>query len=109
MANSVAQIAALKKVSSFAEVPEELLAVAISLYEETKNEDVRRAIEQAGQHLSGQELCYRPAEVAPIRELSHLRLTKEYTASQVVDGTLQLRVDVGANGANFIRIQSVNH
>lgn len=95
--------------TSFAEVPEDLLAVAINLYEETKNEDVRTAIEQAGQRLSGQELCYRPDEVAPIRELSHLRLTKEYTASQDVDGRLQLRVDVAANGANFIRIQSVNH
>jgi hypothetical protein len=99
------QLAAVKQATTFSEVPEGLLAAAIQLYQDTKDEAVRSAIEEAGRRMLSRQVCYSPADVARIRELSVLRVTKEARLTSGADGTLHVPLDVAANGANFVVIE----
>ena len=102
-----AQIAAAKRASAFSEVPEGVLAAAFQLYNKIKDEAVRTALQDAGQQMLGRQPCYRPEEVARIKELSELRVTKTSNHAIGADGVLRLPLDVAANGANFIVIEPV--
>ena len=103
--NRAAQIAAVKKAASLRDVPEEVIGVVIKLYEETKHEEVRTAIEEAVRQIQTRQVCYSTEEVAKVRELSVLRVTKESTHAVGAGGALQLAVTIAANGANFVVIE----
>jgi hypothetical protein len=96
------QMAAVKKAAAFSDVPEEVIGAAIKLYEETKHQEVRSAIEEATREIQTRQICYSPEEVAQVRGLSALRVTKEATCAVGADGTLRLAVAVAANGANYV-------
>jgi len=66
---------------------------------------VRAAVEQAGRQLLARQVCYRPEEVARIRELSMLRVTNQRRLAAESDGALRLSVPLAANGANFVVIE----
>jgi len=99
------QVAAVKKAATFGDVPEKIVTVTIKLYEETKHQEVRTAIEQALRQALGRQICYSPKDVAQVLELSVLRVTKELIHSVRADGMLQLNVAIAANGANFVTIE----
>jgi hypothetical protein len=100
-----AQIAAVKKAAQFRDLPEEIVAAAIELHEQTKNEEVRGAIEAAAREIGSRQVCYRPEEVARVRELSNLRVTNEQTYATDADATLRLTLAIAGNGANFVVIK----
>ncbi|UCE46303.1 MAG: hypothetical protein JSW47_11850, partial [Phycisphaerales bacterium] len=99
------QIAAIKKVASLRDIPEEVVGVALKLYEQTEHKDVRTAIEEAGRQIQVHQRCYSPEDMVRVRELSVLRVTNESTHSVGADGTLRLRIAIAANGANFVKIE----
>ncbi len=99
------QMAAVKKASSFGELPEGILTAAIELYEQTKDEEVRAAIRQAASQIQARQVCYSPEEVARILKLSVLRATRRRSRVVGADGTLSLPLAVAANGANFVVIE----
>jgi hypothetical protein len=103
--DSATQIAAAQRSSVFSEVPESVLAAAFQLYNQTKDEAVRTALQAAGQQMLGRQPCYSPEEVARIRELSELHVTETSDHEIGADGVLRLPLDVAANGANFIVIE----
>jgi hypothetical protein len=99
------QIAAVKKAATFGELPEALLAAAFQLYQETKDDAVRQALAEAGRQMLSRQVCYRPAEVARVRELSVLRVTNQRRVGAGPDRVLRLPFAVAANGANFVAIE----
>jgi hypothetical protein len=100
------QLAALKELASVAPLPDEIIASAFQLYERTDDAIVRAAIEQVGQQIQNRQVCYSADEVAQVRELSLLRVTRQSSQLADTDGTLRLPVTVAANGANFVVIKS---
>jgi len=100
------QIAAVKKAASFSDIPQGVVIAAIRLYEETEHEEVRAAIRQVVQQIQTADVCYRPEEVARVRALSVLQVTKESSHAVDAHGTLRLPLTVAANGANFVVIES---
>jgi hypothetical protein len=99
------QIAAIKKVASFRDIPQEVIGVALKLYQRTEHKDVRTAIEEAGRQIQVHQTCYSPEDMARVRELSVLRVTNESIRSVGADGTLRLKIAVAANGVNFVKIE----
>lgn len=51
------------------------------------------------------QVCYRPDEVAQVRQRSVLPVTKESTHAVGTDGALRLPLAVAANGTNSVVIQ----
>jgi hypothetical protein len=100
-----AQMAAVRKATAFSEVPQGLLAAAFELYNKTKSEELRTAIQDAGRQMLNRQQCYRPDEVARIKELSELRVTKTTNHATGADGVLRMTLDVAANGANFVVLE----
>ena len=54
------------------------------------------------------QLCYRPGEVARVKDLSELRVTKTTDHAAGADGVLRLRLDCAANGANVVVLERVD-
>ena len=100
-----AQLAAVRKAASFNELPQAVLVAALQLHETTNDEEVRTAIEEAGRRLMTQPQCFDPQEVARVKELSELHVTRESRQSASTDRTLRLPVSVTSNGANFVMIE----
>ena len=80
-------------------IPEEVAAAAFRLYEQSKDDAVRKAIIQAGQKAMGRQVCYTPDEVEQVRKLSTLSVTKESYRIADREGVLLLPLTVAANGA----------
>jgi hypothetical protein len=103
------QLAAIKKVASLRDIPEDVVGIALKLYQQTEHQDIRTAIEEAGRQIQLRQTCYSPEDMARVRELSVLRVTNESTRSVGANGTLRLRIAVAANGVNFIEIEPVEN
>jgi hypothetical protein len=100
------QLAAIKETASLPVVPEEIVAAAFQLYERTSDEAVRKALVQAAQRVATRQVCYTPAEVERVRDLSTLTVTSQSHRVVDRDGALQVPLTVAANGANFVIVQS---
>ena len=99
------QLAAIRQVPLFRDLPQSLLETALQVHQETKDAELRAAIEQAGRQLLTPQASYRPDEVARIRELSELRETNRRRVAAEPGGVLRLSLPVAANGANFVVIE----
>ena len=102
---SATQVAALKEVATFSEIPKEIAGTITKLYEETSDPKIRTAIEETTRQVQNRQTCYSPEEVEKVRELSILRVTNESTHVTDADKKLRLEVSIAANGANFIVIE----
>ena len=103
------QIDAAKKAASFSKLPEEVTGVAFKIYMETKHKEVRTALEEAMRQIKVRQECYSPQELAQVRQLSLLRVTKESIHAAGANGALPLAVAIAANGANFVVIEPVEN
>ena len=98
------QIQAIRTVARFADVPPVVFTAAKQLHEQTREPQVREAIDQVAAGIQARQVVYSPEEVEQVQGLSQLQVT-EQSYHESANGRLQLVVTVAANGANFLILE----
>ena len=99
------QLAAVRKVATFNDVPESAFLAAFELHQSTKHEDVRAAIEEAGKKIAARPRCFAAEDVARAKAMSELKVTGHSRHSVTDDTKLALPMTVDSNGAIFVVIE----
>lgn len=72
----------------------------------SKNEQLRTDITAAATRIwLNRQVAYTPAEVARVKGMATLHVTKEYKRNVGIDGTLKLPVSIAVNSANFVVLE----
>ena len=99
------QLATVKRAAAYDELPEAVVGAAFQLYQTTKDETIRAAIEQAGQRIMNRQPGFDPVQVADVKELSELRVTGQSQLKSDGTGRVRLTFPVAANGANVVVLE----
>ena len=99
------QLAAVTKAATYDELPEPVLGAAFQLYGITKDETIRATIEEAGKRITSRQPGFDPIQVARVKELSGLHVTRRSQLQADGSGRVRVTIPVAANGANFAVIE----
>ena len=99
------QLASVKKAATYDELPDSLVGAAFQLYQSTKDETIRATIEEAGKRIMTRQPGFDPVQVARIKELSELHITRQSQLKADGSGRIRFKIPVAANGANFVVIE----
>ena len=99
------QLAAVKRAATYDELPEPIVGAAFRLHETTKDEMIRATIEEAGKRITNRQPGFDPVQVARVKELSELHVTRQSQLKADGTGRVRFTIPVAGNGANFVVIE----
>ncbi|MBI2478210.1 MAG: hypothetical protein HYV60_06090 [Planctomycetia bacterium] len=99
------QLATVNQAATYDELPESVVGAAFQLHQSTKDEMIRAAIEQAGKRILTRQPGFDPMQVARIKALSELRVTRHTQLQADGTGRVRFKIPVAANGANVIVLE----
>ena len=101
----VVQLAAVKQAATYDELPEPIMGAAFRLHQTTTDESIRAAIEEAGKRIMTRQPGFDPLQVARVKELSQLHVTRKSKLNADGTGRIRFTIPVAGNGENFVVLE----